>query len=297
MSQQTSPNTQQRYGLKRVCDVWKIPRSTVYENRRRSAAQEPKRQPGPEPMLSDDEVVALIREDLKGSPFHGEGHRKVHARLRRKEGVKVGRDRIRKVMRNHNLLSPYRSPKGEEKTHDGRITTDEPGVMWGTDAAKILTSEDGWVWFFGVIEHWNAECMGWHLTKRGDRFAALEPVKMALQQQYGSVDRGVGRGLALRSDHGSQYRSEHFVNQVQYWGITPSFGFVKEPETNGVIERFNRTLKEQVVHGRVYKTMEDLRVAVGAFLDDYNEKWLIEKLGYRSPREARRAYEGKLHVA
>ena len=46
-------------------------------------------------------------------------------------------------------------------------------------------------------------------------------------------------------DHGSQYLSDHFTNQIKFWGIQPSYAFVAEPQTNGVAERFNRTLKEQ----------------------------------------------------
>lgn len=297
MSHEISPSTKRNYGLKRVCQAWQVSRSTVYEYRKRLALPVFKRRPGPKPMISDSEVLTLVRKDLEDSPFHGEGHRKVHARLRRKKGVKVGRERIRKVMRNNGLLSPYRSPVREKKAHDGRITTDEPNVMWGTDAVKIFTSEDGWVWFFGIIEHWNAECIGWHIAKKGDRFAALEPLKMALQAQHGSINQGIGLGLSLRSDHGSQYRSDHFIQQVKYWGITPSFGFVREPETNGVIERFNRTLKEQVIHGRLYKTIGELQAAIARFIETYNEHWLLEKLNYRSPREARRSLEGKTHVA
>ena len=60
------------------------------------------------------------------------------------------------------------------------------------------------------------------------------------------------RGLALRMDHGSQYLSDHFLHQIRYWGIRPSFGFLEEPETNGVAERWNRTLKEQAIYGRVF---------------------------------------------
>ena len=47
-------------------------------------------------------------------------------------------------------------------------------------------------------------------------------------------------------DHGSQYLSDHFTNQIKFWGIQPSYAFVAEPQTNGVAERFNRTLKEQI---------------------------------------------------
>ena len=52
--------------------------------------------------------------------------------------------------------------------------------------------------------------------------------------------------MALRMDHG--YLSDHFTNQIKFWGIQPSYAFVAEPQTNGVAERFNR-MKEQIIHG------------------------------------------------
>ena len=122
--------------------------------------------------------------------------------------------------------------------------------MWGTDGVRVFTAEDGWVWTFAAVDHWNAECVGWHVCKVGSRFAALEPLAQGLGRRYGAVEADVARGLALRMDHGSQNLSDHFLNQLRYWGIHPSFGFVEEPETNGVVERWNRTLKEQAVYGR-----------------------------------------------
>ena len=75
------------------------------------------------------------------------------------------------------------------------------------------------------------------------------------------------RGLALRMDHGSQYLSDHFTNQIKFWGIQPSYAFVAEPQTNGVAERFNRTLKEQIIHGRIYRNIAELRDAVRDFVE------------------------------
>ena len=121
--------------------------------------------------------------------------------------------------------------------------------MWGTDGVRVFTLDDGWGWIFAAVEHWNAECVGWHVCKVGSRFAALDPIAQGLERLYGSLDADVARGLALRMDHGSQYLSDHFLKQIRYWGIHPSFGFVEEPETNGVAERWNRTLKEQAIHG------------------------------------------------
>src|SRR3954451_18124860 len=73
------------------------------------------------------------------------------------------------------------------------------------------------------------------------------------------------RGL-LRHDHGSALMSDHFQNQIAFLGMTPSFAFVRQPETNGVAERFIRTLKEQVVWGRIFRHAEEVRVAVRAFV-------------------------------
>jgi putative transposase len=82
--------------------------------------------------------------------------------------------------------------------------------------------------------------------------------------------------------------SEPFQNQLRFFGMAPSFAFVREPETNGVAERFIRTLKEQIVFGRIDTDIEDVRTAVRIDFDRYNQHWLLEKNGYRSPAETRR---------
>ena len=254
MSRATSATTGRRYGLKRVCGTWERSRSALYARRARAQCptrgERPARR-GPPPALSDAQLLAAIRTDLARSPFQGEGHRKVHARLRILDGVRVSRTRVLRVMRTQGLLSPHRGRQGEMKAHEGTIVTTAPDVMWGTDGVRVFTAEDGWVWTFAAVDHWNAECVGWHVCKVGSRFAALEPLAQGLGRLYGSVEADVARGLALRMDHGSQYLSDHFLNQIRYWGIHPSFAFVEEPETNGVVERWNRTLKEQAIYGRL----------------------------------------------
>ena len=186
-----------------------------------------------------------IEADLEASPWEGEGHRKVWARLRVCRGIRVSRKRVLRVMRENNLLSPHRCRRRGGNPHVGEIITHAPNLMWGTDGVRVFTVDDGWGWIFTAIEHWNAECVGWHVCKRGDRFAALQPISMGLARLYASTSAGAARGLALRMDHGSQYLSDHFTNQIKFWGIQPSYAFVEQPQTNGVAERFNRTLKEQ----------------------------------------------------
>jgi transposase InsO family protein len=294
MSEAISEATGKRYGTQRVCRVWERTRSALYHRRKqarkRRSGHKPARR-GPKPKVSNEKLLEAIQTDLKRSPFQGEGHRKVHARLRILDGIRVARKRVLQVMREHGLLSPYRGRQGDAKVHNGKIVTLAPNVMWGTDGVRVFTVDDGWVWIFAAVEHWNAECMGWHVCKVGSRFAALEPISQGLVRIYGSVEADVARGLALRMDHGSQYLSDHFLNQIRYWGIRPSFGFVEEPETNGVAERWNRTLKEQAIHGRIFQNLEEVRVAVAKFVEQYNKTWRLEKIGYQTPIEAREEHE------
>ena len=293
MSATTSAATGCCFGIQRVCQVWERSRSALYARRARAphrVGAGPARR-GPRPRQSAAQLLAAIRADLARSPFHGEGYRKVHARLRILDGIRVARTRVLRVMRAHGLLSPHRGRQGAAKAHDGRVITQAPNVMWGTDGVRVCTLDDGWGWICAAVEHWNAECVGWPVCKVGSRFAALDPIAQGLERLYGSLDADVARGLALRMDHGSQYLSDHFLKQIRYWGIHPSFGFVEEPETNGVAERWNRTLKEQAIHGRIFQNLEAVRAAVADFVERYNQTWRLEKLGYQTPIEAREKYE------
>ncbi len=286
MSGTVSSVTTRPYGVKLVCRTWEQPRSSYSVSKRGAELPvrlAPASKRGPKTVLSDTELLELIRADLKASPFQGEGHRKVWARLRVRDGVKVGRRRVLKLMRENNLLSPYRGRRGNPRLHQGEIITPAPNLMWGTDGAKVFTVEEGWGWLFVAVEHWTAECMGWHVCKLGTRFAALEPISQGLMTTAGSVAADAGRGLSLRIDHGTQYLSDHFQNQLKYWGISPSFAFIEQPQTNGVAERFNRTLKEQVIHGRVFQNLEEIRTAVRRFVNTYNREWPVEKNGFLSP--------------
>ena len=75
--------------------------------------------------------------------------------------------------------------------------------------------------------------------------------------------------------------------EIDHLGIEPSPAYHYEPETNGCVEKFIQTLKEQVLWIEHFETFEQLRAAVRAFARTYNREWLIERLGYRSPLEAR----------
>jgi hypothetical protein len=90
MSEVHSPSTGRRYSIKRVCAVWQIPRSTTHSQLRRSSLTDlpVPRKRGPVGAATDEELVSLIRQVIDASPFHGEGYRKIWARLPRCADIK-----------------------------------------------------------------------------------------------------------------------------------------------------------------------------------------------------------------
>ena len=111
MSRQVSPSTERAYGLERVTRVWGVSRATVYRHRRPAAIT--RKKPGPLGAMTDEALVAAIRQLLCDSPFHGEGYRKLWARLRF-AGVRTSRRRVLRLMREHGLLAHPRAgrPRG-----------------------------------------------------------------------------------------------------------------------------------------------------------------------------------------
>src|ERR671938_141381 len=285
MSQATSPSTAKPYGLARVCRVWGIARSTIYWQRHECAKPAARR--GPLGPCADDELVDHIRRLLEASPFPGEGYRKVWARLRH-GGLRTSPRRVLRLMRTHQLLAPSRQghPHGP-KAHDGTIIPAQVDTLWGTDMTATYTRQDGQVAIFIAVDHYSAECVGIHAATQGTRFEALEPIRQGIRTAFGAFEQGIAQGLALRHDHGSQYMSQVFQEELTFLGITSSPAFVREPEGNGCAERFIRTLKENLLWLKTFDPIEELRRALLEFRHTYNTRRLIERHGYKTPAQVR----------
>ena len=107
MSRTESPSTAKPYGLARVTAAWGLPRSTYYARRHRLNHPVESRKRGPRTAWTDEVLTERIREQIAASPFSGEGHRKVWARLR-VAGIRSSKARVLRLMRQAQLLAPQR---------------------------------------------------------------------------------------------------------------------------------------------------------------------------------------------
>ena len=292
MSRSASPGTGRPYGLQRVCRILGMPRSTAYYLKAREAVpvdQRPvPRKRGPVGAGTDEELVGHIRTILAEGPFHGEGYRKVWARLRHR-GIRTASERVRRLMREHHLQAPRRGGNARgPRAHDGTITAEEPDTMWGTDMTTTVSTGQGTVHVFVAVDHCTCECVGLHAAKGGNRFEALEPLRQGVREHFGRFEAKVASGLTIRHDHGSNYLSDDFQRELEFLGMVSSPSFVREPEGNGCAERFIRTLKEQLLWIRAFATVEELVEALSEFKREYNQRWLIRRHGHRTPSQVRR---------
>lgn len=288
MSQVVSPGTGRAYGLARVARVWRLSRATVYRYRAAASAEPPPcpARRGTVGACSDAALVEHIRAQILASRLHGEGYRKIWARLRH-AGVHTAARRVRRLMRQHGLLAPHRVGRPEGRAHDGTITTDIVDTMWGTDMTETVTVKEGRARVFVAVDHCSGECVGSHAARSGNRFEALEPVRQGVLHHFGRIGKNVAKGLALRHDHGSNYMSADFQDEIAFLGIESSPSFVRQPEGNGVAERFIRTLKENFLWVHTFDTIEDLRRGLQEFITHYNATWLVARHGYRTPNQVR----------
>ena len=290
MKDQVSEIVKRMYPMSLILSVAGLSSAAYY---RKSMPKSNKARPGPKPTIGDDQLLMEIRKEILESLFLDEGYKKTWKRLQRR-GIKASKERVNRVMRENDLLSVTR-PKAERKVNDhtGSIKTELPNRMWGTDGKRFYTLKEGWCWFFGIIDHFNDEIIAWHANKSGNRFNAMEPLRTAVKKTYGSLEQHVCKdlGLFLRSDHGSQYDSNDFQKELKFLGLIYSPAFVRSPECNGIIERFHRTLNEQVFDLYVFESLEEVRKVIGEFIERYNRYWLIHRLGLNSPLEYRLGHE------
>ncbi|MGW7579514.1 IS3 family transposase [Streptomyces sp. NPDC054765] len=236
----------------------------------------------------DAELTEQIRQihtdsgGIYGSP-------RVHAVLRR-EGTRVGRKRVERLMREADLagVSPRRrgftrrDPKATLAPDlvNRDFTAPAPNRLWVTDLTMIPTSE-GPLWLSAIRDAFSRRVVAWETSARADADLVLSSLEYALASR--EVEPGK---LIHHADHGCQYTSIKLTNRLMRAGIEPSMGSVGDSYDNALAENLWMLIKTECVRGRVFATRAEANLALFEYIDGfYNSRRIQERLGFLSPIE------------
>ncbi len=271
-----------RYKITKVLKIVELSKGSWYDKRENKGIRQSR---GPKPKYSDEGVLEAIKKYLESPKFYNEGYKKLKKRLGR-IGIKVGKERLRRIMGESGLLldGPNRERKSPYE-HDGTIITDKPNEMWATDVKEFMTPI-GKTYFMGVIDHCHNKIVGHYVSLRECAQDALEALRIAITNEKGEVSKDICKSdnLSIRVDNGGQYDSKLFREEAKFVGIKLSYTMVRSPQSNGVIERFHRTLKEQIDLSSI-KNINDAKEIIATFIESYNKDWFIHRLKLDSPLE------------
>ena len=185
------------------------------------------------------------------------------------------------------LLAPHRVGRNQEKTHDGTIVTDKVNEMWGTDMSQTVhpRGRAGLCFRRRRTRELRNRRHSRRAFSQSLRGAGAGPAGGASVLRLHRARRGAWAQAASRS--WLQLHVRRFPGRDKCLGIEASPSFVRQPEGNGVAERFIRTLKENLLWVRAFKTIEELRAELVAFARRYNETWLVARHGYKTPARIR----------
>lgn len=221
------------------------------------------------------------------------GYRRVAWWLWRKEGLPVNRKRVLRVMRERGLLVRSRRLRARRKKEWGRVEATAPNQIWQSDMTKIWAGPAvGWAYLVSVIDCCTREIVGWHLSHRCRTADALAAVEQAVLERLPAGSREAP--LTLTTDNGTQFTSARFLETLGRLGITHRRTAYHHPEGNSYIERFHRSLKEEEVWTAEYRSLEEARMSIARWIEEYNHDRPHRGVENRTPREAFLAFTAVL---
>lgn len=276
-----------------VLRVLSIPSSTYYGWRARVAAPSARQ-------LGDAELLAKIlafRASHEFAPTYGAP--RVWLELRR-QGVRCGRKRIERIMREHGLRGAHlrKGWKGGSTKQNPQHTAAPdlvnrdfsrpgPNQLWVADLTRIMTGE-GVLWLASARDAFSNRVVGWATAARADTNLVLRAL------EYGLWSRQVRAGqLTHHSDKGCQYTAIRFTQRLADAGIAPSTGSVGDSFDNALAENLWSSIKIELMYwpGTSFTTRAEAEAAIFRYVDGwYNPRRIQEGLNGLSPDEYEEAH-------
>jgi putative transposase len=283
-----------RFGVEPILRVVGIAVSTFYGWQAQAA--HPSRR-----SLDDQVLLGRIRavHARSGGTY---GAPRVHAQLRR-DGVRVGRKRIERLMRAAGLQGAFLRRRWRSSTRrdpratpapdlvNRQFTAAAPNRLWVADISRIPTGE-GPLWLASVRDAFSRRIVGWKTSDRADTDLVLGALEYAIWgRDLGADPDPEQRRLIHHSDKGAQYTAIRFTQRLLDAGIAASTGTVGDSFDNALAENFFSILKVERVYRTTYRTREDAELDIFRFIDTwYNPRRIQKRLGWLSPEEYEEAY-------
>jgi transposase InsO family protein len=232
---------------------------------------------------------AIQRMALKWPSY---GRPRITAELKR-QGWKVGPNRVRRLMREDNLLCAWKRKfvVTTESNHGLKVYPNLAGGMelsginqlWVADITYIRL-ETEFVYLAVVIDAFSRRVIGWALDRTLEDDLPMAALRMAFEI------RQPASGLVHHSDRGSQYASHDYTDLLKARGCQISMSHKASPWENGGCESWVKTLKYEEVFRQEYRDLAEARTCLQRFIEKvYNQQRLHSALGYRPPIEFERS--------
>jgi putative transposase len=219
----------------------------------------------------------------------------IHAELADDHGIRVGRKRVARLMRQSRLrgatlrkyvVTTQSDPQAAKPVDlvERRFYADAPDRLWVADMTYIPTWS-GWLYLAMVLDVYSRKVVGWAMDTNMRTELILDALQMAVAQRQ-------PRGVIHHSDRGSQYTSYAFGKRCREAGIMPSMGSVGDAYDNAMAESFFATLEREVLKRRRFRSQAEARMAIFEWIEGwYNPHRRHSGLGYRSPVNYERTHQ------
>ncbi len=275
------------YGVGRLCRVLGVSRSGYYAWSKRGLSKR---------ALEDQKLserIVAIHKRSRGTY----GVPRIHAELVDDHEIRIGRERISRLMRSEGIVGVSR--RRETRTTlraegaptisdlvERDFSADGPDQLWVADITYVPTWA-GFLYLAIVLDVWSRRIVGWSMRKHLRTELVLEALEMALHQRR-------PEGVVHHSDQGCQYTSIAFGRRCRQAGIQPSTGSVGDCFDNAMAESFFASLECELIDRESWKTRTEARLAVFDYIEGwYNPLRRHSALGYLSPMAFEAAHEAR----
>jgi transposase InsO family protein len=266
-----------------MCQVLGVSRSGYYRWQRQQ----------PIPQDNEDQTLLLGIQRVFKDSHKSYGSPRVYRQLR-SEGIRCGRHRIARLMRQDGIVArkrrQYKKPVSEQRTKplasnilDRQFQVNAKDRVWACDVSYFWT-QAGWIHLAIVMDLYSRRIIGWSMNNRIDKELTLDALEMAF------TNRNPSEGVMHHSDQGFEYTNKDYQAILKERNMIVSMSRKANCYDNAVVESFFKTIKAELARKTKFVTQEGAKSAIFEYIEVfYNRRRMHSTLGYLSPMEYERS--------